>query len=65
MTVELILVTLACFAGGIALSVWHTRRRFRAHLAERIAREVERELARRAMARFAAQQQDSQERPPA
>lgn len=65
MNVELILITLACFAGGVALSVWHTRRRYRAYLAERIAREVERELARRAMARFTAQHRDSQERPPA
>ncbi|MEQ1439384.1 hypothetical protein AAG565_08470 [Fontimonas sp. SYSU GA230001] len=65
MSAELIVITLVCFAGGVVLSMWHTRRRFRAHLADRIAREVERELARRALNRFAAQQQDSQQPPSA
>jgi hypothetical protein len=39
-----------CFAAGLALSVWQTRRRFRARLADRLAHEVEREIARRVVA---------------
>ncbi|HEY0975245.1 MAG TPA: hypothetical protein VGE57_12190 [Solimonas sp.] len=50
MSTELLLLTILAFSIGIGLSLWHTRRRMRAHLAERIAREVERELARRIMA---------------
>lgn len=48
-----IALTVFAFAGGIALSWWQARRRFRRQLADRLAREVERELARRALAGFA------------
>lgn len=48
----MIALTVACFVGGILLSRWQARRRMRRHLAEQIALEVERELARRALARF-------------
>ena len=50
MTVSLILLTALTFGLGIGLSVWHTRRKMRAELAERIARKVEQELARRIIA---------------
>lgn len=50
MTVSLILLTALTFGIGIGLSVWHTRRKMRAELAERLARKVEQELARRIMA---------------
>ncbi|MDX1495977.1 MAG: hypothetical protein R3352_00325 [Salinisphaeraceae bacterium] len=55
----LILLTLACFAGGILLSRWQTRRQYRAHVAERLAREVEKEIARRAVEKFAQQEGQS------
>lgn len=45
-----IALTLLAFIGGMGLSWWQARRRFRRHLADRIAREVEREMARRALA---------------
>jgi uncharacterized protein YneF (UPF0154 family) len=50
MSPGLILLTLLCFVAGIALSIWQTRRRFRARLADRLAHEVEREIARRVVA---------------
>lgn len=48
----LVLLTFLCFAGGIFLSRWQSRRHFRANVAERMAREVEKELARRAVEKF-------------
>jgi hypothetical protein len=50
MSPSLIIVSVLCFAVGIGVSIWQTRRRFRARLADRLAREVERELARRVVA---------------
>lgn len=55
----LVLLTIACFAGGILLSRWQTRKQFRAHIADRLAREVEKEIARQAMEKFAQQENGS------
>lgn len=49
MTLAIILTVIA-FAAGLGLSWWQARRRFRRHLADRLAREVEREMARRVLA---------------
>ncbi|WP_420467645.1 hypothetical protein [Panacagrimonas sp.] len=43
-------LTAIAFAAGLGLSWWQARRRFRRHLADRLAREVEREMARRVLA---------------
>lgn len=56
MSTPLIVVTVLCFAAGVALSFWHARRRFRARVADRLARAVEQELARRALAQWAESQ---------
>lgn len=45
-----ITLSLIAFAGGVGLSWWQARRRFRRRVADRLAREVEREMARRVMA---------------
>lgn len=44
-----ITLTVLAFVGGVALSWWQARRRLRRELADRIAREVERDIARRAL----------------
>lgn len=53
----LIPLTLVCFVGGIFMSRWQARRHYRAHVADRFAHEVEKELARRAVERFAEKQE--------
>ncbi|QHS09590.1 LapA family protein [Sinimarinibacterium sp. NLF-5-8] len=52
MSWPLVIVMVVCFGIGAALSFWTARRRMRAHLANRMAREVERELARRVLAGY-------------
>lgn len=54
----LIPLTLVCFAVGVFLSRWQARKQYRAHMADRVAREVEKEIARRAVERFAEKQED-------
>lgn len=59
-----ITLTVLAFAGGVALSWWQARRRVRRQIADRLAREVERELARRALGKFAAQASPRKGSPP-
>lgn len=51
----LVVLTLLCFGGGIFLSRWQARRQFRARLADQLAREVEKVIAREAVSRLAQQ----------
>lgn len=53
MDIGLILLTLACFVGGILMSRWQARRHLRNHANDQMAREAEKELARRVLEKVA------------
>ncbi len=55
MDIGLILLTLLCFVGGIAMSRWQAKRHLRAHMSDRMAQEAEKELARQAVEKIARQ----------